>query len=257
MPSDRLMESLGRRRIKRCQRKALKRLRAILEEGRERGRRAHDRRRRGAEACLPVQAVAFAPAVTSLRLDRPARPRPARLRGLAACGNEAHDPSTERERQVAETEGIYLELGELKYQVQVSRQLNPLLEQTSAYFESVEEPTSTSADDEVWFGVFMRVENESEEPHRRGRASIEIVDTQENEYFAARDRRAEPFAYRAGEVEGRELYPLPDTAAARARANGALLLFKLKRARRSTTARSSWRSKTRTAVRAASSTSTF
>ena len=39
-PSDKLMEALGRRRIRRAQRKGLKRLRAILEEGRERGRRA-------------------------------------------------------------------------------------------------------------------------------------------------------------------------------------------------------------------------
>ncbi len=39
-PSDRLIEALGRGRVKRGQRKALKRLRSILEEDRERGRRA-------------------------------------------------------------------------------------------------------------------------------------------------------------------------------------------------------------------------
>jgi len=39
-PSDRLMEALGKRAWRRGQRKALKRLRAVLEEGRERGRRA-------------------------------------------------------------------------------------------------------------------------------------------------------------------------------------------------------------------------
>ncbi|MDQ3739379.1 MAG: SRPBCC family protein [Actinomycetota bacterium] len=39
-PSDRLIEALGRRRVRRGQRKALKRLRSIMEEGRERGRRA-------------------------------------------------------------------------------------------------------------------------------------------------------------------------------------------------------------------------
>ena len=39
-PSDRLIEALGRGTVKRGQRKALKRLRSILEEGRERGRRA-------------------------------------------------------------------------------------------------------------------------------------------------------------------------------------------------------------------------
>ncbi|HEV2814753.1 MAG TPA: SRPBCC family protein [Solirubrobacteraceae bacterium] len=40
LPSDRIMEALARRPLKRRQRKALKRLRSILEEGRERGRRA-------------------------------------------------------------------------------------------------------------------------------------------------------------------------------------------------------------------------
>ena len=39
-PSDRLIERLARGRVKRGQRRALKRLRAILEEGRERGPRA-------------------------------------------------------------------------------------------------------------------------------------------------------------------------------------------------------------------------
>jgi uncharacterized protein YndB with AHSA1/START domain len=39
-PSDRLIEALGKGRVKRGQRKSLKRLRSILEEGRERGRRA-------------------------------------------------------------------------------------------------------------------------------------------------------------------------------------------------------------------------
>jgi uncharacterized protein YndB with AHSA1/START domain len=39
-PSDRLIEALGRGRVRRGQRKALKRLRSILEEDRERGRRA-------------------------------------------------------------------------------------------------------------------------------------------------------------------------------------------------------------------------
>ncbi len=40
LPSDRLMELLARRWFRRNQRRALKRLQAILEEGRDRGRRA-------------------------------------------------------------------------------------------------------------------------------------------------------------------------------------------------------------------------
>ena len=41
------------------------------------------------------------------------------LSGLPACGNR-HEVITD-----AETEGPYLNLGPLKYQVQISRQLNP------------------------------------------------------------------------------------------------------------------------------------
>jgi uncharacterized protein YndB with AHSA1/START domain len=40
LPSDRLMEALGKGKLKRRQRKALKRLRSILEEGEDRGARA-------------------------------------------------------------------------------------------------------------------------------------------------------------------------------------------------------------------------
>jgi uncharacterized protein YndB with AHSA1/START domain len=40
LPSDRIIEAFARGRVRRGQRKALKRLRSILEEGRERGRRA-------------------------------------------------------------------------------------------------------------------------------------------------------------------------------------------------------------------------
>ena len=40
LPSDRIMEAIGRRWFKRNQGKALKRLRSILEEGRGRGARA-------------------------------------------------------------------------------------------------------------------------------------------------------------------------------------------------------------------------
>ncbi len=40
LPSDRIMEALARRWFRRNQRRALKRLQAILEEGRSRGRRA-------------------------------------------------------------------------------------------------------------------------------------------------------------------------------------------------------------------------
>ena len=148
---------------------------------------------------------------------------------LAACGNEGHDPGEQQSEnaQVAETEGLYLEIGEMKYQVQVSRQLNPLLDGDRAFFQGVSESDLDIAADEVWFGVWIRVENESEEP-QEAVSHYRIIDTQENEYVPVRIGEPNPFAYRAGRVEGGELYPLPDSAAGERAPNGGLLLFKLK-----------------------------
>ncbi len=150
--------------------------------------------------------------------------------GVSACGQEERDPGgfqTEN-AQVAETEGIYLELSEVKYQVQVSRQLNPLLVDDRAYVEGVAAADEELADDEEWFGVWMRVENESGDPIRTA-SRFTIVDTQENEYVPVAIDRRNPFAYQAGTVAGLELYPHPDSPAGERPPYASLILYKLKR----------------------------
>jgi hypothetical protein len=151
--------------------------------------------------------------------------------GVAACGQEKQDKGgyqTEN-AQVAETEGIYLELSEVKYQVQISRQLNPLIIEDKDYLRGIDEDELELADDEVWFGVWMRVENESEEAIRTA-SRFTIVDTQENEYVPVRVDRANVFAYQGGErVEGEELYPNLDSPAGERPPYAAVLLYQLKR----------------------------
>ncbi|HEV2999479.1 MAG TPA: hypothetical protein VGW75_01975 [Solirubrobacteraceae bacterium] len=150
--------------------------------------------------------------------------------GLPACGQEEREAGgyqTEN-AQLAETEGIYLEVGDLKYQVQLSRQMNPRLLDDRAYFEGVSEGDLDLADDEVWFGIWMRVENESPDPHPAA-TRFTIVDTQENEYVPVRIGEPNPFAYRGGTVGGEELLPNPNSAAGERAPNGAVMLFKLKR----------------------------
>ena len=150
--------------------------------------------------------------------------------GLSACGNEDTEDETYQSEnaQVAETEGIYLEIGEVKYQVQISRQLNPLTSEDRDYFAGVSESELDIAKDELWFGVWMRVENESEETVERA-SRFTIADTQENEYLPVRIGEPNPFAYRPGPTEGEELYPLLDSPAGERAPNGALLLYKIKR----------------------------
>ncbi len=150
--------------------------------------------------------------------------------GVAACGNEPQEEGTYQSEnaQVAETEGIYIELSEVKYQVQISRQLNPLLVDDRDYFQGIRRSDLDLADDEVWFGVWMRVENESEETIKTA-SRFTIVDTQENEYVPIAIDRRNAFAYQAGTVEGLELYPNPDSPAGERPPYASLILYKLKR----------------------------
>ena len=149
---------------------------------------------------------------------------------LAACGQEEQEAGQLQGEiaQVAETEGFYLNVEELKYQVQVSRQLNPGLPEDEDYLKGLAPADAELADDEEWFAVFMRVENDTEERLRTA-TDFEIRDTQENVYRPLEYGPDNDFAYRPGEVEGEELYPLPNSTAGERAPYGSVLLFKVKR----------------------------
>jgi len=138
----------------------------------------------------------------------------------AGCGHE--------EKTVGETEGIYLDVGGLKYQVQMSRYLNPNDVEDREYFAGLPESTAEAQPDETWFGVWMRVENDSDEP-REAADTWEIHDTQENIYRPIPiDTDINPFVWAGGTVPGGTVWPLPDSAAGQGPTQGQLLLFKVK-----------------------------
>lgn len=150
----------------------------------------------------------------------------------SACGaeQEAQDSGGAQAEIaiVAETEAIYVPLDGMKYQVQVSRQLNPDIIDDRDYFDGVSEDSMELVDDELWFGIWMRVENEVEEP-RRSIDDFEIHDSQENIYRPVAYGPGNPFSYRATLVQGKELYPDPNSPAGERQPSGSLLLFKLRR----------------------------
>ena len=77
---------------------------------------------------------------------------------LSACGKHEATGLV----RTAETEGIYLDVSDLKYQIQVSRQLNPYDTQDRPYLAGIPADQAKLAPDQVWFGIFMRVQNETE-----------------------------------------------------------------------------------------------
>lgn len=139
----------------------------------------------------------------------------------AGCGNK-EDVVLE-----GKTEGIYLDVGELKYQVQISRQLNPLDTEDMEYLTAIPPLERELEPGETWFGVFIRVQNDTDEEHRASN-DFQIEDTQGNVFTPVALPLVNGYAYRATEplVPG-EVLPKPNSTAGFGSTQGSLLLFKL------------------------------
>lgn len=146
---------------------------------------------------------------------------------VAACGNAEQENETYQSEnaQVAETEGIYVTVDDLKYQVQMSKQLNPALPGDAPYLNGVK----TRLDrDEEWFAVFVLVQNYAEDAIQSAN-DFEIADTQENTYVPVPIPDENTWAYRPAELQPRETLPDSNDPARERFPNGGLLLFKVKR----------------------------
>jgi hypothetical protein len=140
---------------------------------------------------------------------------------VAGCGNK------EETAIVGHTEGIYVSVDELTYQVQISRILNPASAEDEGYLVGLPEGEEP-AEDEVWFGIFMRVENETDE-ELPAAERFKIVDTTREEYEPIElDTDVNEFAYEPRPVPAGAVLPALNTSAADNTIQGALILFKLK-----------------------------
>jgi hypothetical protein len=139
--------------------------------------------------------------------------------GLGACGNK-----TSRTLH-ADTEGVYVDVGPMKYQVQISRLLNPSDPEDRGYLIDLPAGQGLGPSDQ-WFGVFMRVENGSEHAALAAQ-DYEIVDTQDNHYKPVQMGPKNVFAYRAGALGAHQVLPQPSSPAAENTIQGAMLLFKI------------------------------
>jgi hypothetical protein len=139
--------------------------------------------------------------------------------GLSACGG-GHLPANE-----AESEGQYFQVGDLKYQVQISRQINPTDLEDKEYLTGLAAGDLKLDPKQTFFGVFMRVENETGSPLNAA-GDFVITDTQGNKFRPV--PLVNPFAYRVeaiapnGGTEPNSVEP-----AHYAPTQGKLVLFKL------------------------------
>jgi hypothetical protein len=142
---------------------------------------------------------------------------------FTGCGNK------EAIVTVAETEGVYVDVGGLTYQVQLSRFLNPGDVEDKEYLHGLPEGVPAELPgDEIWFGVWMRVKNYSDEALKPTNEFV-IKDTEENEFRPVPlDSSANPFVYEPILLQHAQVLPTPDTAAASGPIQGSLILFRLK-----------------------------
>jgi hypothetical protein len=142
---------------------------------------------------------------------------------LSACGKHQSTGPV----RTAETEGIYLDVSDLKYQVQVSRQFNPADTQDKAFLAGIPEAERELKPDEVWFGVLLRVQNETGTALQPA-DDIEIEDTQQEIFKPLELGPENLFAYRADDpIPPQETYPVLDSPGYDSPSRGALVLFKL------------------------------
>lgn len=188
---------------------------------------------------------------------------------LTACGAKEEDPTH------AETEAVYVSVGPengpvLKYQVQVSRQLNPgdfqntasrgdqekVDPEDSEYLKGIPETqlaltkdTAAPLNDQVYFGVFIQVANDTKRPQQSAALSgFEIKDSQWVEGAADADAHVfkpiggldpkdpgNPFLYRQATVPaatgtGSGYQPLANSPAGTSTTAAELLVFKIPQA---------------------------
>jgi hypothetical protein len=134
---------------------------------------------------------------------------------LAACGEE---------EELDVVEGEPVELGELSFNVQLTRFLNPDDPEDEAYLRGQPLPSA----DQQYLAVFMTVDNEGDQPAELP-STMTIRDTRDNTYQPL--DTASVYALELGTTlpAGDEL-PRPDTPAATGPIRGAMVLFRVDRA---------------------------
>jgi hypothetical protein len=145
---------------------------------------------------------------------------------LGACGDSHTKVTTGTYAGESGANAPYLDVGPLKYEVQLSRQLNPANSEDAGYLTGVPAAERELAPGQEWFAVFVQVYNTTSEPQPAA-TSISITDTQGNTYQPLTLEAGNSYAYRGGNVPAKGQLPEVDTTADSGPTQGALLLFRI------------------------------
>jgi hypothetical protein len=141
--------------------------------------------------------------------------------GAAACGTEEETELVDGKEVAFVVEGEPIELGDLRFNVQITRFLNPNDTEDSEYLEGLPEPPSGKD----YLAVFMEIENEGDEDLRLPNAEeMEILDTTGAVYEPVEAESLFGLDL-GGVIPAGETAPATDSAAASGPVQGAFVLF--------------------------------
>jgi hypothetical protein len=149
------------------------------------------------------------------------RPRPVAIliSALAALALAGAVSACGEEEETEVVEGEPIEVGELSYNVALTRFLNPDDNEDAGYLAGLPEADPGTS----YLGVFLTIENESSEPQASA-DRYTVHDTLDTEYETVESES--PYALElAAEVPAEGELPLPDTTAATGPNHGSLLIF--------------------------------
>jgi hypothetical protein len=140
---------------------------------------------------------------------------------VSGCGTEAI-------RTEAPTEGLYVDVGPLSYQVQISRYLNPGDTEDKAYLAGLPAGVAQAGNGDVWFGVFIRIKNYSDQTQTPAN-DFRIEDTEGNKFEpTALDPKLNAYTYQPKPIGPAQWLPNPQTTPGMNPIQGELLVFRLK-----------------------------
>jgi hypothetical protein len=140
---------------------------------------------------------------------------------LAGCGDKESVVTSGQE-------GVSVDVGGLTYQVQMSRFLNPNDVEDAYYLRGLPETTDLDpGKDAVWFAVFMRVKNESDET-LTPTSQFTITDTEGNKFQPLPiDEKTNPFLYEPRPLPHSKVLPDPNEPAGSGPIQGSMILFRV------------------------------
>jgi hypothetical protein len=150
---------------------------------------------------------------------------------FAGCGT-GQDPVTS-----SKTESVYVTVGGLKYQVQLSRKLNPYDVEDRDYLSGIPDAAGKVANEKyAWFGAFIRVENRTDKGDNKNPRVIQaaskfaLVDNQGTTALPYPLPAENVYAYRSEPLSPKGQIPLASSTAGQSPIGGSLILFRVDQA---------------------------